>query len=115
LKTAPTLAEVFERTERRMRADDYRTDKADSKARDEALTTVETDATDLSDLKREHRQKLRRQADAEGPPRPGSARYIREKTGKEANHRTPEAPPSPWVRERPTPAAEAPASPSRTP
>ena len=37
LESAPTLAEVLEKTERRQRADDYRNDRAEAKARQKLL------------------------------------------------------------------------------
>jgi hypothetical protein len=101
LRTAPTLAEVLEKTERQARLEDYRTDKAEAKAREEALSTVEERPEDyLDNVKREFRQKRRRELQEQGPPKPGTARYIAEKSGEVPAWR-PEVPPSPWVRAAP--------------
>jgi hypothetical protein len=108
LRDAPTLAEVLEKTERRQRAEDYRNERAEAREREERLAHAETAPDDLRDLEREHRRKLRDKANAEGPPAPGSARDIAEKSGRVPVHRTPEAPPSPFVRQTPKALAEAP-------
>jgi hypothetical protein len=113
LRDAPTLREVFERTERRQRADDYRNDRAEAKAREEALSTVEErPEAYLDNVKREFRQKRRRELQEQRPPKPGTARYIAEKSGEVPAWR-PEVPPSPWVRQAPPTAPAAPLEPPK--
>jgi hypothetical protein len=94
LKTAPTLAEVLEKTERRQRADDYRNDRAEAKARQKLLDNpVEERPDGLSDLE------LKARIDGFRPAKPGSLRWDKERRGGRAER--PEAP-SPWVRQAPT-------------